>query len=312
MIIEENPTWLRLVFKVQGSALPRIWLRLAFITSISVVFTFLQRYEIFRVSLSLTPFLIVGLPLGIILGFRNSSAYDRYWEGRRLWGSLVNVSRTYTRQIMTLIVPPADAEGSRRATELQHTLILFVVAFAHALRMQLRGQKRLGEIASLLPPEDAAKLEGQYNPAAWIVHRAGERLAEARRAGWIDPFHVPVLEQSFTQMIDVQGGCERIKSTPTPLGYAIFIHRAVAAYCFLLPFGIEESVHALTPIVVFFVAYAFFSLDAIGTALDDPFRLDRHHLPLSAISRSIEIYVRQRLGETQLPEPLTPEAGVLD
>src|SRR5690606_1902718 len=144
---------------------------------------------------------------------------------------------------------------------------LAVVAFAHALRAQLRGERAAADVDPLLPAGDLATLEAQCNPAAWIVHRAGERLAEVRRAGWIDPLHVPILEQSFTQMIDVQGGCERIKATPTPLGYAIFIHRAVAVYCFLLPFGIEESVHALTPIVVFFVAYAFFSLDAIGTAL---------------------------------------------
>jgi ion channel-forming bestrophin family protein len=312
MVIDERPSWLRLVFRVHGSAFPRIWRRLLVISVVAVISTAIERYDLVHLSLTFSPFIIVGLPLGIILGFRNSAAYDRYWEGRRLWGNLVNVSRSFTRQVLTLIAAPEQPEAQRAAGSLQRALCYRALAFAHCLRMQLRGERDFAQLAPFLPHEEVTNLEGEKNAAASIVHRTGERLAEARRAGWLDPYHVAIVEQSLSQMMDVQGGCERIKSTPTPLSYAIFIHRAVAVYCILLPFGLVDSVRTLTPLVVFFVAYAFFSLDAIGAALDDPFHVDQHHLPLSAISRGIEIYVRQRLGEADLP-PLYPvRDGILD
>jgi ion channel-forming bestrophin family protein len=301
MLIEERPTWLRLVFKVRGSAFPRVWKRVAFITLLSVVFTRLQRYPEFHISLSMMPFLIVGLPLGIILGFRNNAAYDRYWEGRKLWGALVNVSRAFTRQLTTLVEGGPDRD-----------IALRVVAFAHALRMQLRGERAWDELRDLLPAAEISAFEHEPNPAAAIVHRTGEKLRAAYDAGRIDKYFFPVLEGSLSQMNDIQGGCERIKKTPTPLGYAIFIHRAVAAYCFLLPFGIEDSTHELTPVVAFFIAYAFFSLDAIGDTLDDPFRVDQHHLPLTSLCRGIEIYVRARLGQEDLPPAIAPRGDVLD
>jgi putative membrane protein len=119
------------------------------------------------------------------------------------------------------------------------------------------------------------------------------------------------METTLVGLTDVVGGCERIKNTPTPLSYLIFIHRAVAFYCFLLPFGVAETVHSLTPLVVFFVSYALFSLDAIGDELDDPFRGTDNALPIAAIARNIEIEARTRLGETDRPLPLAPEDGVL-
>lgn len=314
MIIVEQPSWLRLVFRMHGSAFPRIWRRVLFITAIAVVFTRLQKYPTFHYSLSLTPFLLVGLPLGIILGFRNTAAYDRYWEGRKLWGALVNVSRTLTRQIMTLVVakPGSDEPTADEIAARHRELCLRTIAFVHAVRLQLRRERTFEELADLLPPGEVASFGKEPNPAAAILHGTGVRLLAARQAGLVEPVCYPLLEGSLAQLTDVLGACERIKNTPAPVGYAIFIHRAVAMYCLLLPFGVADAIGVLTPLVAFFVAYAFFSLDAIGDALEDPFRIDQHHLPLTAISRNIEIYVRARLGETDLPPVLTPRNGILD
>src|SRR5690606_37389193 len=106
----------------------------------------------------------------------------------------------------------------------------------------------------------------------------------------------------------VQGGCERIKNTPIPWSYTVLMHSIVAVYCFALPFGLVQTTKLLTPIVVALIAYAFLGLDAVGDELEEPFGHDYNDLPLTALSRTIEVNLLQQLGETELPPLLTPDA----
>jgi putative membrane protein len=121
---------------------------------------------------------------------------------------------------------------------------------------------------------------------------------------------VPVLEASLTTLTDIQGACERIKSTPIPYSYTVLLHRIVAVYCTLLPFGLMDSIKWATPAVVLAISYCFFGLDAIGDELEQPFGVDINDLPLKAISRTIERNLRERLGE-KVPPPVAPARGVL-
>ena len=120
-----------------------------------------------------------------------------------------------------------------------------------------------------------------------------------------------MLEESLTECTGVQGACERIKSTPIPFSYTALMHRIVLLYCVGLPFGIVSQIHLMTPVVVMIVAYAFYGLDAVGTEIENPFDQDANDLPLSALSRMIEINLRQALGEQDLPEVLMPVQGIL-
>jgi ion channel-forming bestrophin family protein len=124
--------------------------------------------------------------------------------------------------------------------------------------------------------------------------------------------HLPVLEASLTALTDIQGGCERIKLTPIPFSYTTLIHRITAVYCYALPFGLVDVVGNYTPVVCGIVAYAFFGLDVVGDEIEMPFGDDPNDLPLRAITRTIEINLRQRLGEDPLPPPHTPTREVLD
>jgi ion channel-forming bestrophin family protein len=107
----------------------------------------------------------------------------------------------------------------------------------------------------------------------------------------------------------VQGGCERIRATPIPWSYTVLMHTIVAAYCFALPFGLVATTKLLTPVVVVLIAYAFLGLDAVGDELEQPFGREENDLPLDAISSTIELNLRQLLGETDLPELAEPDAG---
>lgn len=314
MWVDRSRSWIRTVV-LGGFALPHIWWRTLTVTAISIVVTIVyEQVEEVHYALTATPFTLVGLPLGIFLGFRNNTAYDRFWEGRKLWGALVNYSRTITRQILTLIEPQPDAEkGPEAEEELRKFEIRFVhlvIAYAHALRHHLRDTSPTEVLQHILGPEEASRFRDEENVPNAMIQRMGDLLVMARRKKWIHPFHIPVLEASLTALTDIQGGCERIKATPIPYSYTVLMHRIVAVYCTLLPFGLMDTIKWATPFVVLAISYCFFGLDAIGDELEQPFGTDINDLPLKAISRNIERNLRERLGE-KLPPPLSAERGVL-
>jgi putative membrane protein len=313
MVPEKRYSWLRLLLKYRGTALPRIRGRLALTALLAIVVTILDVRHKYFADITALPFTLIGFALSIFLGFRNNTSYDRFWEGRRLWGQLVNTSRSLTRQILTLINAPAGESGDAEVVAaFRREAVHRLIAYVHCLRLHLRDQDRLEELAPFLPAAELEALHGEHNRPVALLQTMGNRFREAWQRGFIHPMHLPMLEQSLTALTDIQGGCERIKSTPIPLSYTSLIHQIVAAYCLLLPFGIVEIMKVFTPVVVTFVAYAFYGLDAIGDEIENPFGLDANDLPLSALSRMIEVNLRQRLGEGELPPLLKPRSGVLN
>jgi ion channel-forming bestrophin family protein len=312
MFVQKPRSWIATV-ALGGRALPHIWTRTAIVTALSVGVTIVYlRVPWFHYSLTATPFTLIGLALSIFLGFRNTTAYDRFWEARKLWGSLVNTSRSLTRQIIMFIEPqPGVGEQSRAGIDAYETKIVHsVIAYTHALRHHLRDSDPRPMLERVLSKEDADVLCKHSNVPIAILMRLGRQIIEAREKNWIHPFHMPVIEASLATLTDIQGGCERIKSTPIPYSYTVLMHRIVAVYCVLLPFGLAETIGWATPAVVLFISYAFFGLDAIGEEVEQPFGLDPNDLPLSTISRAIEANLRQTIGEPA-PPLFEPRNGIL-
>lgn len=308
MWVETKPSWIRTVL-LGGFALPHIWLRTAGVTFLATVVTVL--YETIpqvHYSITSTPFTLIGLPLGIFLGFRNNAAYDRFWEGRKLWGTLVNQTRSFARQLLTFVESPRADQEEIKA--FQKEMVRYVIAYVHALRYHLRDMSALSRIARVIPEEEAKRFDGADNVPIAMLQRMGDRLLEARRKEWVHTFHAPLLEQSLSILTDVQGACERIKSTPIPYSYTVLLHRIVAVYCIALPFGLMDTVKWATPIVVLFVSYCFFGLDAVGDELEQPFGMDVNDLPLKAISRTIERNLRERIGD-ELPPKTAARKGIM-
>jgi putative membrane protein len=138
------------------------------------------------------------------------------------------------------------------------------------------------------------------------------RLRGAVLRGELTEFRHIELERQLAAFSDIQGGCERIKSTPIPHSYNILIHSIVALYVFSLPFGLVEQLHFYTPLMVVIVAYTFLGLDAVGDEIEDPFGEDLNDLPLTTLARMIEVNLLQMLGETEVPELLHPKEGRLN
>lgn len=314
MMVPNRGSWLGLISRYRGTELPRTKYRILGVIILSCIVTWAETHlddQTFHSSLTVLPFQLVGVALSIFIGFRNNAAYDRWWEGRKLWGALINTSRSITRQILTMIseVPDGRTLSTEERAEirtLQSELVRRVIAFAHALRLQLRDIDDLSDLAPFLSAEEIAVLKTESNRPSAISKGTAERVMQAWSRGWIHPLHVSVLEQSLNTLTDIQGGCERIKSSPIPFSYTTLTHRIVAFYCYGLPFGLVHDVGMLTPVVVLVVSYAFFGLDTIGDEIEQPFGTDDNDLPLDAMARLIEVNLRQRIGDTNLPPLLKP------
>ncbi len=302
MLIPSNPSWLRVLFWGRGTTLPRTWLRILLVTLLAVAVTVANHHFGILIELTVAPFTVVGLALSIFLGFRNNTSYDRFWEGRKLWGALVNTARTGARQVLTII----DCDDTRKKQ-----LVYALIGYVHALRLHLRSITNYDELEPFLPKELFASLPTEKNPPIAILLWLGHQFKAEYAAGRIHAMHWPLLEATLEQLTNVQGGCERIKATPIPFMYTVLMHRVVFFYCFGLPFALVSSVKTFTPVVAVFVAYVFFGLDTLGEQIEDPFGTDAADLPLDAISRMIEVNLRQALGEADHPPLLEPVGDVL-
>ncbi len=314
MMVPERTGWVRTVLRYRGSELPRTKNRILGVLLIAIAVTAAEKTtpeQLFDVHV--IPFSLIGVALSIFLGFRNNAAYERWWEGRKLWGALVNTSRTFARQAVVLIAPPEGAapEVAAEVEAIEKDLVHRMVAFVHTTRHALRDEAPGEDVKRCLAPAEFEALLNETNKPSAVTFGMGMRLKHAFDRGFIHPLHLTMLEQTLVNLTDIHGGCERIKSTPIPFSYTTLIHRIVAVYCYCLPFGLITELGVVTPLASIVVSYAFFGLDIVGDEIEQPFGYDPNDLPLSAISRMIEINLRQRLGEKDLPPPLKPEREVL-
>jgi putative membrane protein len=290
---------------MRGSVMARIWQKLLFTTLLAIVVT-LSHGAILHQKITLTtiPFTLIGLPLAIFLGFRNNSAYDRYWEGRKLWGEIVYNSRNLARQCLSLLGPaPLAAAGQ---ADIRTRMIYRAIAYAHALRHYLRDSDSRADVAPLLSAEELHGYAAAVHKPNFLMDRMGADLRRCLDESRIDGCLAAVVDSTLSALVAASTACERIKTTPIPFSYTLLLHRTAYFYCFLLPFGLVDTIGFMTPFVVAIVAYTFFALDALGDEIEEPFGTAPNDLPLDTICRNIEINLRESLGETQLPPVLQP------
>jgi putative membrane protein len=300
MIVRSKSNWWTLLFVWRGSMMKQMLPQLLIVAVLSVLAVWTEG-SLFKhkVPLNATPFTLVGVALALFLGFRNSSAYDRWWEGRKLWGALVNTMRTLTRQALTM-----TGEGDKRE------FLNLLVAFTYAMRDQLRGDG-FARSAELLAPALAAEVDrARYKP--FIILRAmGEWVAARQREDALGEITMTAIDRNLVELSNILGGCERIAATPVPFGYSVMIHRVVYFYCALLPFGLVDAIEWMTPAVSLVMAYSFIALDSLASELEMPFNRDENDLALDAMSLNIELSIREMSGEPLEKKPLQPVMYVL-
>lgn len=259
----------------------------------------------FRVALT-----VIGLALSIFLGNRIRIAYDRWWEGRKLWGRMINRSRILSRQILNFMEGQEDERAEIRA--LQHRLILRHIAYVHVFRVALRQQKFSDDedCLSFLTPSELESLKSESNPCNALVQMQGDDLQQAVAREWLTEQRLQQIDLSLVELLDVQGGCERILKTVVPVNLTYFSTRLVFLYGFLLSVGMVKELNWWTVPTVLMVGFIFRIIDLAGKLLENPFTSFYYSLPLYAMSRTIEANLCDRIGREARPVP-TPVDGVL-
>lgn len=282
MITKKKTHWFGMLFEWNGSVLPQLLPRLFILFCYSMLVVYL-REDLLTYKIHINPaiFTLFGIALAIFLGFRNTVSYDRFWEGRKLWGALLNDTRSLARQAHTLV------EGNDYNKEQTHFIHL-LTALVHALKHQLRQTNADEDLKRLLVSSDYNKLKSTVFKPIMILKELGVWVNKAKITGRIDSITQASFDVNLNKLSDIIGGCERISSTPIPYTYSVLLHRTVYIYCFLLPFGFVESMVWVTPFVIVFITYTFVALEAIADELEDPFGIQPNDLALETMAEMIE------------------------
>lgn len=285
---------LKMLFVLQGSYFKRLIVPQVLLFTFSFLIYFYQTHIATEpVPLNPSVFAILGISLAIFHGFCNNAAYDRFWEGRKLWGTLVWLSRNIARQVMTL---PNVSMAEKQA------FIRHQIAFVHSLRQQLRGEDNTANLQRLLTVEEQQAVVGQNFIALRLTQIMGQMLANWQAEQKIDVWQWQSLDNTLGEIAHIQAGCERINNTPIPYAYFVLLHRTVYLYCFMLPFGLGNTIGWVTPFVVSFVGYTFMALNEIVDEISEPFGTGENELPLGMMCDTIETQLAMLSHQQFAPE----------
>ena len=254
--------------------------------------------------------------VGVFLAFRFYEAYGRWWEARTLWGGIVNASRTFARQVISYIHEGAVSEGvdAARLEEIQRGLVHRQLAWVNALRLTLRRQDVFPEIDPFLSPGDAESLRGAKNVPTQLMRMQSKDLTPLFDAGPAGQLILSRFDATMTELTALQGGVERIKNTAFPdrvIQASKFFVWAVAILVALAFIDPVEVIYLLEFVAILMIVLSFKLVVELGEDLADPFENRSNDTPMTSLCRTIEIDLRQMLGETDLPEPIEAVKGVL-
>ncbi len=273
----------------------------------TVAWVLIRPLEQSWLELPVMPISIVGAAIGIFCSFRANQAYDRWWEGRKLWGRMINSSRHWADQALRYLKAD-DRETAER-------LVLRHATYVHALRCLLRKED------PFLDPdfkrhltEENAELKGSTNLTHALLDRQLTELVALADAGRLDERRLESFDRTLMDLLNIQGGCERIKGTPLPRGYGFIAELLINLFAVMLPFALVHEMGIVAIPMNVLVCLAFALISEAGRVLEDPFSLFYNGLPLRSLSIKIERNIRERIGTPidELPEPERESAlGVL-
>lgn len=270
--------WRDLV-RLSGTAGRLVWGRVLIFGGLAWLIWLVEVKTETSIAVDLTPYEVAGVALGLLLVLRTNAGYDRWWEARKLWGGIVNECRD--------LAVLAVANGPRERHWREDT-VRWTIAFAHAARHSLRGEREFPELTALVGDEATPIIAAEHWPSM-ISMAIAALLARALRDEQMPGFAFQQADRARSLLLDHLGGCERIQKTPLPLAYAVKIRQFIFVFLITLPFALIARVGWLTPLVTILVAYPILALDEIGAELQQPFSTDSlNHLPLDEICATIE------------------------
>ena len=334
MYIQRNIKW-NIVLKFA-------WKNLIFFTVWASLVTWINHHFEHHDSSIAIPFLplsTIGIAVAFYIGFKHNSAYDRFWEARKIWGGIVNYSRTWGNQVMNFISEPDISAEATHA--IKQKMIYRHIAWLNALRLQLRQPSSFSikhsksvrgyslgsperkhwdeEVGTFLCEDDYTLLIDKKNTATHIIALQGEELRTLNeQKKWLNDFRHVEMMRCLEEFYNLQGKCERIKNTPFPRQYAFFSHVFVWIFVLLLPFGLVGEFANLGHNIAFLtipfsvlISWVFITMEMVGDNSEDPFENFINDVPMTALCRTIEIDLREMLGEKETPPKVVAKEGIL-
>ncbi len=300
MKFESFVTFWREAFLIRGSVTPIVIFNVFVFGIIAAFICVADHYieEVFQVNLGLEvgPHEIAGAALGLLLILRTNAGYDRWWEGRTLWGGIVNQSRNLVVEL--LAYGPKDKVWRTEVAT-------WVMVFPYAAKSSLRSEKELGKFEQLVGKSEAEKLVASSHMPFYVLIKIAGLLRSALDKGSLNSFAFAQMERERSLLMDHIGACERILKTPLPLVYSVKIRRFIAIFLVTLPFAMLHQMETdwLIPLVIMLVGYPLVSLDQIGIELQNPFyKSSLNHLPLDEIAAGIEKTLQEMLASSDNQE----------
>ncbi|MBD2033671.1 hypothetical protein H6F76_01150 [Leptolyngbya sp. FACHB-321] len=292
-MVTERKQWFQTVFQIKGSVIPSILGRTVLCGLFGVVISVLSYWKL-PVAMPTLASLIPNIVLGLLLVFRTNTAYERFWEGRKCWGTLINTVRNLARQIwLAIIVSTPEARAQKIV------VLRMLVAFCVATKLHLRQESLNDELSKLLPPAKYEILKTMHHPPLEIAFWIGDYLQQQER-NHLNAYQLSAMHKLLDTLVDMLGACERILKTPMPMAYAIHLKQLLLLYCLSLPFQVVGSVGWLTGPVVILISFTLFGIEEIGIEIENPFGHDANDLPLDAICatmlRNIEDLISLKPG----------------
>ncbi len=276
----EYPSFLKTAFAIHGSVTPKVIKLLAVILVYASIASLLHSVFLWD-SIPISPFEYAGLVMGLILVFRINAGYDRWWEARKLWGSVVNNSRNLA------IVSSSYSSGVKASTLQQ--LAGYIAAVPFLMKNHLRYSESVDEVADLVDSETYQLLSKYAHKPNFVSKKIATLLSQWLDGEHLNQFAFLQAEGCRAEVINCQGACERILKTPMPFVMAIKSRRFILLFLLMLPVALTEYSVVLNLLVTAIVGYALLALDQIGVELQNPFSKDNlSHLPLDTICKTIK------------------------
>jgi ion channel-forming bestrophin family protein len=291
-------TWFRIALQLRGSVIPAVMPKVLFCGAFGVLISLLAHWNYVTPWTSLGN-VIPSIVLGLLLVFRTNTAYERFWEGRKAWGTLVNTVRNLTRRIWIFVeeeTQSGDGLSSHRTHKAKVTALRAIVAFAVAMKLHLRRESDHKELKDLLSDRQCKVLQQAPNPPLQIAFWIESFLLQQQQQSRVDLYQITTLNALLDNMVDALGACERILKTPMPLAYAIHLKQLLLIYCLLLPMQMVGELNFLTGPIVALVAFTLFGIEEIGIEIENPFGQDFNDLPLDDICQSLHQYVEHLIS----------------
>ncbi|MGG6295789.1 bestrophin family protein [Leptolyngbya sp. AN02str] len=273
--------WFRAALRLRGSVIPAILPR-TLLCGLFAEFIAILFHLGLPLYIPTLATIIPNVVLGLMLVFRTNTAYERFWEGRKLWGHLVNTTRNLARQIWVGVVEEAPSDRTDKEAALK-----LLVVFAIATKCHLRNDPLDLEVAELASPSRLQKLQTMNHPALEVAFWISDYLQQQFQTQHLNAYQLNAMQTLINELVNALGGCERILKTPIPMAYAIHLRQLLLLYCLTLPFQLVQEVNLWTGPVVMLISFTLFGIEEIGVEIENPFGRDANDLPLDTICNTM-------------------------